>query len=338
MSPNSKRRDGKIAEWSPLAWFGASAILCSCLFIGALSLSTTNTGNQKFVVRVYCASVAVEPMNKIVDQFNSSKLATSEKIVVDIVRAGGSGALAGQINTESLTGVRYMADVFVCADSNRMIELVDEKVIDDRFPIAVQFPVVAVRGNDKLNRQKIKDLQSLLNQEIKLGIGSASSAIGFETDRVAKQKNYSDLLQTRKTAEFENVMSLAQALSLGSIDAAVIWDSTVVQFNQTNNQPIKIFAYLDSDATEAGSTNQNSYEYETLASENIPPNSRSNKFLLSKSSRAVLSKCFVEVGRSKSTSRHANLFFNYLKDNRNKLLGDFIDAGFSNNLSEPLPR
>ena len=231
-----------------------------------------------------------------------------------------------------------MADVFVCADSNRMIELVDEKVIDDRFPIAVQFPVVAVRGNDKLNRQKIKDLQSLLNQELKLGIGSASSAIGFETDRVAKQKNYSDLLQTRKTAEFENVMSLAQALSLGSIDAAVIWDSTVVQFNQTNNQPIKIFAYLDSDATEAGSTNQNSYEYETLASENIPPNSRSNKFLLSKSSRAVLSKCFVEVGRSKSTSRYADLFFNYLKDNRNKLLDDFIDAGFSNDLSEPLPR
>lgn len=297
----------KIAEWSPLVWLGVSAIACCSLFLAAMSLSSSATENQRQIVNVYCASAVVKPMNKIIDQFNSSKLATSEKMVVNIVRSGGSGALAGQLNAETLTGVQDMADVFVCADSNRMFQLIDRNVIDERFPITVQFPVVAVRDDSDLNLNPVKDLRSLLNLEIKLGIGSVSSAIGFETDRVAKLKGCGQLLQTRKTAEFENVMSMAQALSLGSIDAAVVWDSTVVQFNQTDNQPIRFVAYLDSD-----------------------------KLSNNKTTRFAHSRCFVEVGRSKSTSHLADLFFNYLRDNRNKLLEDFVDAGFSNDLPEAL--
>ena len=96
-----------------MIWYCGSAIVCSVLFIGTLSRSSTGSSNQKLVVRVYCASAAVEPMNKIIDQFNSSKLATSEKIVVDIVRSGGSGALAGQINTEALTGIQYLSLIHI---------------------------------------------------------------------------------------------------------------------------------------------------------------------------------------------------------------------------------
>ena len=333
-----QNRGGKLAEWSPLVCLGVSAVVCLGLFIRALSLGSTGTSNQKLVVRVYCASAVVEPMNKIVDQFNASKLATTEKMVVDIVRSGGSGALAGQINTEALTGVQYMVDIFVCADSNRMSELVDRNVIDERFPIAAQFPVIAVRDNPDLNLKQVNNLRSLLNLEIKLGIGSISSAIGYETDRVAKLQGCRELLQTHKTADFENVMSLAQALSLGSIDAAVIWDSTVIQLNRTNSQPIKIVAYLNSEVTTVEPTSQNPHDNEALATGNLPPESRSDKFSVNKSTRSALSKCFVEVGRSKSTSLHADLFFKYLKDNHNKLLNHFVDAGFSKDLSEALPR
>jgi len=298
----------QVTQWSPLVCLVVSAIICCSLFFTALSLSyTAAAGNQKLVVQVYCASAAVEPMNNIVDQFNSSKLATTEKMVVHIVRTGGSGALAGQLSAEAQTGVLDMADVFICADSNRIIQLISQSVIEDSFPIAAQSPVVAVRHDTDLNQ--IADLQSLLNLEIKLGVGSSSSAIGFETTRVAKLKGYQQLLQTRNTAEFENVMSMAQALSLGSIDAAIVWDSTVVQFNRSNSLPIKFVAYLDSD--ELSNNKHTHFDH---------------------------SKCFVEVGRSKSTSHHADLFFSYLRDNRNKLLDDFVDAGFSNDLAEALVR
>ena len=332
-----QNRGGKLAEWSPLVCLGVSAVVCLGLFIRALSLGSTGTSNQRLVVRVYCASAVVEPMNKIIDQFNSSKLATSEKIVVDIVRTGGSGALAGQVNAEALTGVQYMVDVFVCADSTRMSKLIDQNVIDERFPIAAQFPVIAVSDNADLNLKQVNNLRTLLDLEIKLGIGSVSSAIGYETDRVAKLQGCRELLQTRKTAEFENVMSMAQALSIGSIDAAVVWDSTVVQLNQTDNQPIKVDAYLDSGVTTVESLSQNPLEYETLATENLPSDFRSESSV-NKPTRSAIAKCFVEVGRSKSISHHADLFFKYLKDNHNKLLKDFVDAGFSKDLSEALPR
>ena len=231
-----------------------------------------------------------------------------------------------------------MVDVFVCADSTRMSQLIDQDVIDERFPIAAQFPVIAVSDNADLNLKQVNSLRSLLDLKIKLGIGSVSSAIGYQTDRIAKLHDCSELLQTRKTAEFENVMSMAQALSLGSIDAAVVWDSTVVQLNQTDSPPIKVVAYLDSEVTTVESLSQNPFENETSATENLPLDSGPDKFSANKSTQSSMTKCFVEVGRSKSVSHHADLFFKYLKDNHNKLLNHFVNAGFSKNLSEALPR
>jgi len=328
------RRYGKVTEWSPLMWLTVSAIACLSLFCAALSLNSTATFDSRLVIKVYCASAVVDPLNKILDQFNSSKLATSKNMVANIVRSGGSGALAGQLSAEAQTGVPNMADVFICADSNRIVQLIDQNVIEDSFPIAAQFPVIAVRYDSDLNLNQINDLQSLLNLEIKLGVGSVSSAIGFETTRVANLKGCEQLLQTRKTAEFENVMSMAQALSLGSIDAAIVWDSTVAQFNQTDRQSIKFVAYLDSVVPGTGSSNRNVLENNTLATENLTPNSRSDKLSEIKSNQIAGSKCFVEVGRSKSTSSHADLFFNYLRVHRNKLIDEFVDAGFSNDLLE----
>ena len=101
-------------------WFCLSAAVCGALFFIALSIGSAKRSDQQSVINVYCASAAVEPMSNIVDRFNSSELASSERIVVEITRAGGSGALAGQLSAEALTGVKNMADIFVCADSNRM--------------------------------------------------------------------------------------------------------------------------------------------------------------------------------------------------------------------------
>ena len=217
------------------------------LFLFSLSISSADRDSQNRVVNVYCASAAVEPLSKIVDQFNSSDLARSENVIVKLTRAGGSGTLAGQLSTEALTGVQNMADVFVSADSNRMSNLVDQKIITESFPIATQFPVIAISNSNDADLLQASDLPSVLDLNIKLGVGSTNSAIGFETRRMAKLDHCLDLLEARKTADFENVMSLAQALSIGSIDAAIVWDSTVNQFNQAASQPIRILAYLDSD-------------------------------------------------------------------------------------------
>lgn len=330
----SRKRDGNITDWSPLIWLGLSVVVCFGMFFAALSFSTADQDNL-FVVRVYCASAAVKPVNKIVDRFNSSDLATSKKVVVDIVRTGGSGALAGQISTENLTGVQQTADVFVCADSHRMSDLINRGAITTSFPVAAQHPVIAIGENAALDLSKVDGLPSLLNSKLKIGVGSASSAIGFETDRIAKLEDCDVLLQNRKPVEFENVMSLAQALSIGSVDAAILWDSTVAQFNQTKNRPIKIVAFLNAGVAVTGSKEPNSLENKALTPENLPLSEGSDKFSLIRSAPDTRRGCFVEVGRSKSVSSEADSFFEYLSNNRDAVLKDFIDAGFSNNQLEP---
>ena len=270
-------------------------------------------------------------MTKIVDQFNSSKVARSEKIVVEITRAGGSGALAGQLSAEALTKVQNMADIFICADSNRMSDLIDEAAIVETFPIATQFPIIAIRATNDSDSDllQVVDLRSLLDLKVKLGIGSATSAIGFETRRIATSHQCLDLLQTRKTADFENVMSLAQALSIGSVDAAIVWDSTTQQFNQADNQAIEILAYLESGTAGSESTLLNTQENGSSAEENFSPAAGFGKFSIDKAANAKRFGCFIEVGRSISTNPQADLFFGYLKSNRERLSSDFVDAGFS---------
>ena len=330
-------RRGNLVDWSPLVWFCFSVVICLGLFVGALSVRSNGETDQSLVVKVYCASAAVEPMKRIVDRFNLSEFAISKNIVAEITRAGGSGALAGQISTEALTGVQHMADIFVCADSNRISNLKTKNVIADSFPVAAQFPVIAVRENSDLNLNSVDDLSSLLKLQIKIGVGSEASAIGFETVRLAKIQNCSDLLLARKPAEFENVVSMAQALSIGSVDAVIVWDSTVHQFNQSANRPIKILTYLKSKFPEPNSVAQNRPESVASVNSNFPPNQHSDKFSLAKSDFDTQSACFVEVGRSNSISPQADQFYHYLKRNRDLVLADFIVAGFSNSPMESLP-
>jgi len=271
------------------------------LLVIALSIDSADRDDLRTEVRVYCASAAVEPFYTTVEQFNSSDLARSEGIIVEITREGGSGALAGQLNAEALTGIQNMADIFICADSNRMSNLINQK--------------------------DVNNLPALLNLELKLGIGSDSSAIGFETRRIAESSQCRELLQARKTADFENVMSLAQALSIGSIDVAIIWDSTVHQFNQTDNPAIKILAYLNSDTEKLNSITINPKENPTSSRQKFSPTKRFSKVFSDNSNRPG---CFIEAGRSISDSHQADLFFSYLKTNRDEVLSNFVDAGFSN--------
>ncbi|MDB2686269.1 substrate-binding domain-containing protein [Mariniblastus sp.] len=327
---------------SPVAWFCLSAVVCIALFIIALSIGPTRQDSLQTEVNVYCASAAVEPFSKIVDQFNSSDLARSERVVAKITRVGGSGVLAGQLNAEALMGIHEMADVFVSADSNRMSKLVDKKAIVETFPIATQFPVIAICSPTNTDLLHANDLSSLLNLEIKLGIGSVTSAIGSETRRIAQSNQCLDLLQARKTVDFENVMSLAQALSIGSIDAAIVWDSTVHQFNQTNktgptllgskpNRPaIKILAYLQPSPEESILNPPNPKATSTSSKQKLSPIQRFGKFSPDKADNSTRPGCFIEVGRSTSDSQQADLFFSFLKTNRDNVLSEFVDAGFSN--------
>ena len=180
-------------------------------------------------LRVYCAAGIAKPVEKVI-----SKFCRQYHSKVEIVRTGGSGELAGQIKTEFETGMRQAADLYVTADDVLLAKARDEGIVAEQFPLAEQRPVIAVAAN---SRRKIDGLADLLaDEDIRFGVASEKAAVGKLARKIAKREGLLKLFETKKATDSENVMTLAQALVTGSLDAAIIWDTTVDQINTANQR------------------------------------------------------------------------------------------------------
>ena len=198
-------------------------------------------------VRIYCASGLVQPLEEIVMQYNDSHDSD-----VAIVRAGGSGELAGQIKAEFELRTARGADVYISADEQLIVHAQLEGRVSHTIGLARQRPVIAVAADrDDL---VVANLNELVNdRKLKFGVASRRAAIGHLTRMIAQRDGLLDLLESRKSIDAENVMTLAQALRVGSLDAAIVWDTTVQQMNQldmangsSGNPIFKIAAPVDS--------------------------------------------------------------------------------------------
>ncbi len=193
-------------------------------------------------VRVYCASGVAQPVEQVINFYNQAY-----GVNVQIVRTGGSGELAGQIKTEFETGLLGGADLYITADDQLLAKAHHEGLVAERLSLAEQKPVIAVATSSNLTIRNLRDLVQM--NDIKYGIASERAAIGKLTRRIAKRDGVLMELESNKATDSENVMTLAQALVAGSLDAAVIWDTTVAQINESNGQSeqprLKIAAVAD---------------------------------------------------------------------------------------------
>lgn len=222
--------------------FMTSFLFVAVLGYLALMLRPDAIGDSRLPlsVRIYCASGVATPVGEIADAYNDE-----QGTQIEIVRTGGSGELAGQIKAEFATGLVEGADLFISADEHLMNKAQTEQIIDQQFRLAGQKPVIAVAADDDL---RIPDLGSLVNQpKLRYGIASERAAIGRLTRMIAKQQGWLSELESAKTIDAENVMTLAQALVTGSLDAAIVWDATVTQINR-EKQLLKIVTFLDANS------------------------------------------------------------------------------------------
>ncbi len=238
LTTRSGKASGKVS--GVLITFVSSGLLMLILLVFALQLrpdALLETSRQ--TVRIYCAAGIAKPVEDIVTAYNS-RYGTD----VEIVRTGGSGELAGQIKTEYETGLLGGADIYITADDRLLDKAYQAGVIAERFPVAEQRPVIAVPVSSEIPIAGLSEM--LLNPEVKFGIASERAAVGKLVRGVASNLGILDQLEEQKATDAENVMTLAQALVAGSLDAAVIWDTTVSQLNQIGSDPIlKIAALVD---------------------------------------------------------------------------------------------
>jgi ABC-type molybdate transport system substrate-binding protein len=210
----------------------AVVFLASFFFVvglGYLALKlrpdAVNDSRLPAVIHIYCAAGVAAPVGEIVKAYNDE-----QGTRIEIVRTGGSGELAGQLKAEFETGLIGGADLYITADDQLMDKAQAEQIVARQFRLAGQKPVIAVAADGDL---QIPDLGSLLSQsDLRFGIASDRAAIGRLIRRIADQQGRLAELEAAKTIDAENVMTLAQALVTGSLDAAIVWDATVTQINQ----------------------------------------------------------------------------------------------------------
>jgi molybdenum ABC transporter molybdate-binding protein len=174
--------------------------------------STPKPGEHS--ITVYCAAGLKKPVDAIASRYR-------EEFGVEVhLEYGGTGTLLGAIR------VAKKGDLFIAADDGAIADARKGDSIREVVPLVRQHPIIAVRtGNPK----GIHTAKDLLRDDVRVALAnpdaasigrSVRSALGGEWDRLA----------ARATVMKTTVTEIAADLSIGAVDAAIIWDSTVLQF------------------------------------------------------------------------------------------------------------
>ena len=183
------------------------------------------------LVRVYCAAGVAQPIKQLADSFNRRS-----DHQIKISRIGGSGELAGQIKLESETELRNSAGMFISNDELLVAQLSNQGIFESQIGLATQKPVIAVAKDFDL---KLTGIPAMIRRgKLRFGVASKRAAVGALARTIAAEHEVLVDLERTKVLDAENVMVLANALATNSLDAAIIWDSTVVQLNEASNQEI----------------------------------------------------------------------------------------------------
>lgn len=218
---NCPCRAGRINTlWTLL--LGAGAAIAVLVFL----LNLGGPGNRDDVnkLTVYCAAGVRFPMDEIAKRYKEEYGITVE------MQYGGSGTL---LYSKIEVNKFETADLFLAADDSYTTEAVEKGLAAETLPIAHMRPVITVR---KDSSKKIESIEDLLDDDVAVVIADPDqAAIGKamreRLDRVAVDDTtlWEKLKQhvTRRGVFKPTVADVAADVKLGSVDAGIVWDSTV---------------------------------------------------------------------------------------------------------------
>lgn len=171
-------------------------------------------GGGERSLMVFCAAGIKKPVAEIAERYR-------EEFGVEVaLQYGGTGTLLSQLK------LAKRGDLFIAADSGAVADATRLGVIDEVVPLCVQYPVVAVAAG---NPKGIGELEDLWREGVRVAVANPEAAsIGKSTKAVFGERwgAFKEKVAVMKPT----VTELAADLSLGAIDAAVVWNSTVPQF------------------------------------------------------------------------------------------------------------
>ena len=182
----------------------------------ASSSAVGNTVEGSEPLTIFCAAGLRYPLDQIVDNYTE----TYGRPVS--VQYGGSNTMLSQL------AVGKNADLYIAADDSYTQLAEERSMVRERFPLASQRPVIVVRKQDPPDIVTVNDLPA---KHIRYAIGDPeATAVGKKTKQALEKTGIWESVVKGATVIKPTVNEIASAVSLGSIDAGVVWDSTAVQY------------------------------------------------------------------------------------------------------------
>lgn len=174
--------------------------------------STPKPGEASLTV--FCAAGLKKPVEAIAARYR-------EESGVEIhLQYGGTGTLLGAIRVANL------GDLLIAADDGALDDARKFDAIREVVPLVRQHPVIAVRAG---NPKEIRGLKDLLREDVRVALANPDAASIGRSVRSALGTEW-DALAAHAAVMKTTVTEIAADLSIGAVDAAIIWNSTVPQF------------------------------------------------------------------------------------------------------------
>lgn len=190
------------------------SLLALAALAGALWVTLKPKHNDAASVTVFCAAGLKKPVVEIAAAYEKE---TGTKVQLQF---GGTGTLLSQLK------IAKQGDLFIAADDGALADARKTGTTHEEFQLVRQRPVLAVaKGNPK----HLTSLAALKQENIKLALPNPEAASIGRVSKALLGADWSSL--AAKAAVMKpTVTEIAADLSLGAVDAAIVWDAVVPQF------------------------------------------------------------------------------------------------------------
>ncbi|MBI4658405.1 MAG: substrate-binding domain-containing protein [Verrucomicrobia bacterium] len=194
----------------------AFVVMALAAALGAVALFYWNgvTARGDHSLKIYCAAALKQPVEVIAERYR-------QEFGIEVrLQYGNTGSMLSALR------VAKKGDLFISADDAGLADARNFDAIREVVPLVRQRPVIGVRAG---NPKSIRSLADLARADVRLALADPQAAAISRTVRAALGPSWSAIAEKAAVTK-PTVNEIAADLSLGAVDAAIIWDSTVAQF------------------------------------------------------------------------------------------------------------
>ncbi|KAF0176813.1 MAG: Molybdenum ABC transporter periplasmic molybdate-binding protein [Limisphaerales bacterium] len=194
--------------------FAIAALFAALALLQRRDAAPATGSARANALTVYCAAGLKQPVEAIAAKYRA-------EFGVEVrLQYGPTGALISNFR------VAKRGDLFIAADDGSVADARKYELVREVLPLVRQHPVIAVRAG---NPKNIRSIADLLRDDVKLALTNPDAASISRVSKAALGETWTKLA-ARAAVMKPTVTEVAADLSLGAVDAAILWDATVPQF------------------------------------------------------------------------------------------------------------